>query len=291
MFQSTHPRGVRPPRRRPQHRRRRVSIHAPARGATRFWRKGYGPVDVSIHAPARGATHGYPLHAGHLGQFQSTHPRGVRPALLAQAQFVSEVSIHAPARGATSTGVRRCADGEGVSIHAPARGATAMPLRTSSRPARFQSTHPRGVRPGRARWACSSSTCFNPRTRAGCDLAEGTVPADPGIVSIHAPARGATLWVGAYWSQQSSFNPRTRAGCDLRGGPGAAGLLVVSIHAPARGATGYMGQEDIVSRVSIHAPARGATRAASGTARHVWSFNPRTRAGCDPAAGPVPDRR
>ena len=76
----------------------------------------------------------------------------------------------------------------------------------------FQSTHPRGVRragsPGR-----SSLRCFNPRTREGCDPRDGGLP-DHHPVSIHAPARGATLPPG-----------RLRV-------PGR-----VSIHAPARGAT------------------------------------------------------
>src|SRR5690606_2875138 len=57
----------------------RVSIHAPARGATycaSFW---MASGRVSIHAPARGATK---THPG-TGQFR-------------------HVSIHAPARGATT---------------------------------------------------------------------------------------------------------------------------------------------------------------------------------------------
>src|SRR5581483_8435337 len=55
---------------------------------------------VSIHAPARGAT----LQLGHAlcpGEFQSTRPRGARRELYAVGVDTAKVSIHAPARGAT----------------------------------------------------------------------------------------------------------------------------------------------------------------------------------------------
>jgi len=54
-----------------------VSIHAPARGATRRKAGIGGNLHVSIHAPARGATSivARPV-AGSL--FQSTRPRGAR---------------------------------------------------------------------------------------------------------------------------------------------------------------------------------------------------------------------
>ena len=100
--------------------------------------------------------------------FQSTHPRGVRLCQSFSLRLNTYVSIHAPARGAT--GVRLLVYWQRrVSIHAPARGATG-PLALDVVMGKFQSTHPRGVRP-----------LFT--------QAEGLkVP-----VSIHAPARGATL--------------------------------------------------------------------------------------------------
>ena len=103
-----------------------ISIHAPARGATKSMLPGSLPPwyfnsrpcergddcgsdgphqagHISIHAPARGAT----LRDG----------VGYDPG---------KISIHAPARGATPLrpdGQRS----EGISIHAPARGATRIP--------------------------------------------------------------------------------------------------------------------------------------------------------------------
>ncbi len=63
-----------------------------------------------------------------------------------------------------------------------------------------------------ARWALRS---FNPRPRAGGDVGPWG-PAGPGIVSIHAPARGATLFFGNQFLSWVSFNPRPRAGGDVR---------------------------------------------------------------------------
>ena len=63
-----------------------VSIHAPARGATRRRKQIMANSSVSIHAPARGATR------------RARHPR---PRC--------RVSIHAPARGATTLKPKNCA--------------------------------------------------------------------------------------------------------------------------------------------------------------------------------------
>ena len=172
QFQSTHPRGVRPgqniksggvtsdfnPRTRegcdgiPHHDLFLawcISIHAPARGATR-----QGPAfrwqhKISIHAPARGATrrtsrcHGVIRHfnprtregcdsfdmdiSNTSGIFQSTHPRGVRLHHRPHRADQGQISIHAPARGATQPAEYGAADNE-ISIHAPARGATSSAI-------------------------------------------------------------------------------------------------------------------------------------------------------------------
>ena len=56
------------------------------------------------------------------------------------------------------------------------------------------------------------------------------------LVSIHAPARGATSRSGFGLGSSFGFNPRTRTGCDI---PAlrVPDVCDVSIHAPARGAT------------------------------------------------------
>ena len=101
----------------------KVSIHAPARGATRWFFDNRVYYYVSIHAPARGATRGEssssipawfqstPLREGRpvkaepyieKFEFQSTPLREGRRSALASVESVLLVSIHAPARGATT---------------------------------------------------------------------------------------------------------------------------------------------------------------------------------------------
>ena len=80
-----------------------ISIHAPARGATQSKDRHPGRNDISIHAPARGAT---------------------LPELEAITDTV--ISIHAPARGATFSPFFSLRLATQISIHAPARGATSI---------------------------------------------------------------------------------------------------------------------------------------------------------------------
>ena len=99
-----------------------ISIHAPARGATKYYAASRTINEISIHAPARGAT-----------------------AETQEILTFDIISIHAPARGATrphqkeeadkpnfNPRSREGSDGQrningtnyDISIHAPARGAT-----------------------------------------------------------------------------------------------------------------------------------------------------------------------
>ena len=99
------------------------------------------------------------------------------------------------------------------------------------------------------------------------------------IVSIHAPAKGATADGKALTTIKEfqstlprrerpnmgsssltilCFNPRSREGSDI------SYILApqnkfVSIHAPAKGATTQPGRRRLSPEVSIHAPAKGAT--------------------------------
>ena len=58
-------------------------------------------------------------------------------------------------------------------------------------------------------------------------------------------------------------------------------IWVVSIHAPVKGATLVSGEEVIIIRVSIHAPVKGATGRSAPSFFLIFSFNSRTRKGCD----------
>ncbi len=165
VFQSTRPQGARRHCDREDHRKKQVSIHAPAGGATVFPRYPKSRPGVSIHAPAGGATSrsGRGLHDD---GFQSTRPQGARPRQGESDHRKHRVSIHAPAGGATQR--TDPVDGvDGVSIHAPAGGATAQIGKLAAL-VLFQSTRPQGARPP---WSASfrSARSFNPRARRGRD--------------------------------------------------------------------------------------------------------------------------
>ena len=101
----------------------RVSIHAPARGATDLRTLLTGPLVVSIHAPARGATHDRRLQLGraevsiHAPREGSDHAR--RGSIPARASFNPR-----PPRGERRRGGGRRVPHSRVSIHAPREGAT-----------------------------------------------------------------------------------------------------------------------------------------------------------------------
>ena len=57
------------------------------------------------------------------------------------------------------------------------------------------------------------------------------------IISIHAPARGATMMSALFLSVKSHFNPRSRERSDVSWIRQKRTLDSISIHAPARGAT------------------------------------------------------
>ena len=145
--------------------------------------------------------------------FQSTHPRGVRRRTC-QPQICRRLFQSTHPRGVRLPVMRRRFQPHHVSIHAPAWGAT---------PAGW--CRPR-----------SGGTCFNPRTRVGCDISPKTM----------------CCWM-------SSFNPRTRVGCDGVGeGAGRTTRKFQSTH-PRGVRLDDVGACALGVAVSIHAPAWGAT--------------------------------
>ncbi|ABC78610.1 hypothetical cytosolic protein [Syntrophus aciditrophicus SB] len=98
---------------------------------------------------------------------------------------------------------------------------------------------------------------FNPRPRMGGDDDSAEEIATV-LVSIHAPAWGATRISGHVRGLHRSFNPRPRMGGDIEPACNQTGSKV-SIHAPAWGATLSSLFPRRCVLVSIHAPAWGAT--------------------------------
>ncbi len=284
-----------------------VSIHAPARGATPAGSAARAPGDrfnpraregrdarlhrrarelerVSIHAPARGATPAIRRCPSPLPTwFQSTRPRGARPRLAEARADLRAV----------------------VSIHAPARGATIMPSVAPCPPGRFQSTRPRGARPSRLRSTASAG--FNPRAREGRDTQpvrrtpletwfqstrpRGARPArdvecdDARPVSIHAPARGATMACSQSRCWQRCFNPRAREGRDNRPKPSPRASIRFQSTRP-RGARHSLRQVADGRPVRFNPRAReGRDPTSSPRPACVHRFNPRAREGRDPTMG------
>ena len=213
-----------------------ISIHAPAKGATRFISLLPQQFHISIHAPAKGATCKF--------LYRFPNPR---------------ISIHAPAKGATSFSAASISL-LNISIHAPAKGAT-VPVGVYSprlknfnprsregsdtchlRPVcgvlRFQSTLPRRERQPRFRvydvahgfqstlprrerrkTACARSVLqcyFNPRSREGSDPPGGIFsPAEAKFQSTlpRRERRTRSHCVPVH----NDFNPRSREGSDPPG--------------------------------------------------------------------------
>ena len=194
-FQSTRPRGARRLIPGPASAAGRVSIHAPAWGATRQACRKERLARGSIHAPAWGATRSPCWPSPASGSF---NPR---------ARVGRDLKI----------------------CMAP------------DRPRVFQSTRPRGARPDRWYGILRWTNGFNPRARVGRDLSnfptfshyvkfQSTRPrgarrfdtaqsAWEWIVSIHAPAWGATPLPARWPRGAARFNPRARVGRDCSSTP------------------------------------------------------------------------
>ena len=162
---------------------------------------------VSIHAPARGATRRRTMEAVQDLPFQSTPPARGRPSVK-RGDGKELVSIHAPARGATN--VSSPLERIRVSIPPP-RGGDNHP-RANHRHSWFQSTPPRGGRRYYEPSKSQSNKFQSTPPRGGRPGSRDNMYDDQ--VSIHAPARGATPLEDPENAPSICFNPRPRAGGD-----------------------------------------------------------------------------
>jgi len=123
-----------------------VSIRAPVRGATKNIRL-FAIAGKCFNPRTRAGCDDWTTRLLHESEgFNPRTRAGCDPAALRSATFLCMVSIRAPVRGATQ-----------ISDLIP------KPYQE------FQSAHPCGVRPGLTLLVLLSN-CFNPRTRAGCDI-------------------------------------------------------------------------------------------------------------------------
>ena len=99
-----------------------ISIHAPTWGATLFPSRSDNGTYISIHAPTWGATEIIAINVVSR-EFQSTHPRGVRPTPCAPLNPATVFQSTHP-RGVRQPNSDASKDLTRISIHAPTWGAT-----------------------------------------------------------------------------------------------------------------------------------------------------------------------
>ena len=167
------------------------------------------------------------------------------------------ISIHVPTRGTTSSSSSRSSSSDPISIHVPTRGTTTI---TSSVNVRlpFQSTCPRGARPGQT-GSASGTVYFNPRAHEGHDELADHIERYIRI-SIHVPTRGTTKQISTGPAYRY-FNPRAHEGHDV--------VLADVLDDVAFQSTCPRGARRWLSRwlhhptqISIHVPTRGTTHLA-----------------------------
>ncbi len=183
-------------------RARAVSIHAPARGATPTITEDGAVPSVSIHAPARGATGFSTQLISRKALFQFTHPRGVRRR--ADGRRRGAVGFNSRTREGCDQGCGEPRNPKARFNSRTREGCDAETQAGAANAAMFQFTHPRGVRQRGNRKTSGGRNRFNSRTREGCD---DNLPLSPLAltVSIHAPARGATKIPSKYFVRAVSF--------------------------------------------------------------------------------------
>ena len=212
--------------------------------------------------------------------FQSTHPSGVRHAVLhASPPNVNHFNPRTPV-GCDPVALNLVAM---VGIFQSTHPSGVRPGDFTVwlfKAGVFQSTHPSGVRPCRAPTPDPRSRNFNPRTPVGCDhiwghmrdqliLFQSTHPS--GVrptrrrwarhilhISIHAPQWGATS-PGAIVVAMSEFQSTHPSGVRLSLAHRTGAIQNISIHAPQWGATVAHAQVHDGLVISIHAPQWGAT--------------------------------
>ena len=207
---------------------------------------------ISIHAPTKGATQ-WRSNRNEIFGFQSTLPR--RERLTQEGVTFNNLHFNPRSHEGSDHTPNLPVFFDSISIHAPTKGATEVPDGLIMAMG-FQSTLPRRERPVSTKFACSSIRFQStlPRRERPSRLQyvpisfrfQSTLPrrerqdriaytANGYIISIHAPAKGATFIGSAYTPlfifqstlprrerrghrqqsiQTGHFNPRSREGSD-----------------------------------------------------------------------------
>ena len=234
----------------------RISIHAPAKGATRAG-VGWWFACVYFNPRSReGSDHISVLCSDSLFRFQSTLPRRERPVRPFTPLSAHTFQSTLPRRERHgSPGPHR--DEKNISIHAPAKGATQSYLTWQPSAEHFNPRSREGSDRGapltrRTRWH------FNPRSREGSDCCMSPT-FQRSKISIHAPAKGATQMAVPFLYRQRHFNPRSREGSDATSACAVYGMRYFNPRSREGSDISELHFPRNLLRISIHAPAKGAT--------------------------------
>ena len=144
----------------------RISIRAPAKGATHQpWISRLRQY-ISIRAPAKGATISVIVNSKVISNFNPRSREGSDQGIL-HCNRTYDISIRAPAKGATILADFLATYGR-ISIRAPAKGATMISKPSTTNTVKFQSALPRRERLIR-HIKPPNHIYFNPRSREGSD--------------------------------------------------------------------------------------------------------------------------
>ncbi len=216
LFQSTPPRGGRQHLQANRERNPEFQSTPPRGGRPSDGTVTYTLIVVSIHAPARGATRRRPWVARPEHCF-NPRPRAGGDALSSTSSAPARSFNPRPRAGGDPPAAAAWPQKD-VSIHAPARGAT-WGASAAASPWRFQSTPPRGGRPTISRSPMPPVWLFQSTPPRGGRHRAHQPPEHTERVSIHAPARGATIPANGSRPSADGFNPRPRAGGDASSPP------------------------------------------------------------------------
>ena len=210
-----------------------ISIHAPAKGATFATAGRTNPEVFQSTLPRRERLFSLSICLSCF-RFQSTLPRRERPEKPKSVIYMREFQSTLPQRERhvfrTESDSR-----QDISIHAPAKGATGRSRVGAAAPRYFNPRSREGSDLIRKRYFMQTfrfqSTLLRRERRAG-DVADVLLA----VISIHAPAKGATVNDACHIPRcefQSTLPRRERPPLHFP----SNGVQIISIHAPAKGAT------------------------------------------------------
>ena len=256
LFQFTPPRGGRRSDNAPDDFALRISIHAPAWGATLWLLQTLINTFISIHAPAWGATRRGQRQSLYSANFNSRPRVGGDVQCIRKGRVGRDISIHAPAWGATKfQAMHTTSDSFQFT---PPRGGRRMLSSTTACEKLFQFTPPRGGATKCGQRRGQRIEDFNSRPRVGGDPPE-LVRGMMNFVFQFTPPRGGRRAEseGQRMIEKFQFTP-PRGG--RPGGMASLELTVISIHAPAWGATADAGRTAGSPAIFQFTPPRGGRR-------------------------------